>query len=158
MSELSDYRPNVGIVVFNREGQVWLGRRLHARGPRTWQFPQGGVDPDEELEAAARRELYEETGLRSVTYLGCTQGWITYDFPADFLSSKKARGFKGQKQAWFAFRFEGEDTEVDLTAVPPQEFEAWRWADIAETPDLVVPFKRDAYLKVIAAFAPYATV
>lgn len=156
MSDLSLYRPNVGIVVFNRDGQVWLGRRSHAKGPHTWQFPQGGVDPGEELEAAARRELYEETGLRSVTYLACTEGWITYDFPADFVSSKKARGFKGQKQAWFAFRFDGEDTEVDLDAVPPQEFEEWRWADIAETPDLVVPFKRDAYLRVIAAFAPLA--
>lgn len=156
MSELGPYRENVGIVVFNREGRVWLGRRIHTQGMHSWQFPQGGVDPGEDLEAAALRELYEETGIRSVTLLGRAEGWIRYDFPEGFGGSKAARGFRGQKQAWFAYRFTGDDSEVDLTAVPPQEFEAWRWADIAETPDLVIEFKRDAYLQVIAAFEGFA--
>jgi putative (di)nucleoside polyphosphate hydrolase len=150
------YRENVGIVVFNREGQVWLGKRANSGGAHTWQFPQGGVDPGEDLEAAARRELHEETGLSSVSLLARTEGWIAYDFPTDFLGSKKGRGYRGQKQAWFAFLFEGADSEVDLMAHIPAEFEAWRWADLHETADLVVPFKRAAYLQVIAAFAPVA--
>lgn len=149
------YRDNVGVVVFNHAGQVWLGKRLHTSGSRTWQFPQGGVDPGEDLEAAARRELYEETGLTSVSLLGRIVDWIAYDFPEEVQGSKKGRGFRGQRQAWFAFRFEGRDEEVDLLAHPPQEFEEWRWADLAEAPDLVVPFKREAYLQVIAAFGPY---
>ncbi len=155
MSE-GPYRENVGIVVFNRDGRVWLGRRIRTQGSHTWQFPQGGVDPGEDLEAAALRELYEETGIRSVTRLGRTEGWIAYDFPEGFGGTKAAKGFRGQKQAWFAYRFTGEDTEIDLTAVPPQEFADWRWADIAETADLVVPFKREAYLQVITAFARFA--
>lgn len=153
---LADYRENVGIVVFNREGRVWLGKRARSRGEFAWQFPQGGVDAGEDLEVAARRELYEETGLRSVRLLARIEDWIAYDFPPDFQGSKKARGYRGQRQAWFAFLFEGDDAEVDLAAVPPQEFEAWRWAELHETADLVVPFKRAAYRQVIAAFAPVA--
>lgn len=156
MSETRPYRDNVGIVVFNAQGRVWLGRRAHASGPHTWQFPQGGVDAGEHLEAAARRELYEETGITSVSLIGRIEDWIAYDFPADFQSSKKARGFRGQRQAWFAFRFQGDDDEIDLLAHPPQEFEEWRWVKLSETPDLVVPFKRDAYVQVIAAFARHA--
>jgi putative (di)nucleoside polyphosphate hydrolase len=156
LSEPQPYRENVGVVVFNRDGRVWLGKRADARSQHVWQFPQGGVDPGEDLESAARRELYEETGIGSVRLLARTEGWIAYDFPAEFAGSKKARGYRGQKQAWFAFLFEGEDSEVNLRAHLPQEFEDWRWADLHETADLVVPFKRDAYLQVIAAFSPVA--
>jgi putative (di)nucleoside polyphosphate hydrolase len=152
----SGYRPNVGVVVFNRAGLVWLGRRVGTEGPFNWQFPQGGVDEGEDLLAAARRELVEETGITSVSLLARTEGWLTYDFPPGYRGSKAARGFRGQAQAWFAFRFEGEDAEVDLAAYPPIEFDAWRWGRIEETPDLVVPFKREAYLKVIAAFGAFA--
>ncbi len=156
MTDVPLYRENVGVVVFNREGRVWLGRRFHTQGMHSWQFPQGGVDPGEDLQAAARRELYEETGIKSVSLLGRIEDWIAYDFPPGFTGSKAAKGYRGQKQAWFAFLFEGKDSEVDLTAIPPQEFEEWRWADIAEAPDLVIEFKRDAYLKVIEAFSHLA--
>ena len=155
-SEHPEYRANVGVVVFNRDGRVWLGKRAGQAGPYCWQFPQGGVDPGEDLEAAARRELYEETGIRSVALIARTEGWILYDFPPEVLASGRGRGYRGQKQAWFAYLFEGHDAEVDLAAHPPQEFDAWRWADLHETAELVVPFKRDAYLQVIAAFAPAA--
>jgi putative (di)nucleoside polyphosphate hydrolase len=156
VSDPGTYRDNVGIVVFDRRGRVWLGKRTGARHPHNWQFPQGGVDAGEDLEAAARRELHEETGISSVSLIARAEEWIAYDFPPDFQGSKKARGFRGQRQAWFAFRFEGDDGEVDLSAHPPAEFEDWRWADLAEAADLVVPFKREAYLKVVQAFAPYA--
>jgi len=154
--DLAPYRPNVGVVLFNHDGKVWLGRRNATAGPYNWQFPQGGVDAGEDLETAARRELQEETGVRSITLLARTEGWIVYDFPADHQGSKIAKGWKGQRQAWFAFRFEGTDDEVDLNAHGEQEFDAWRWADIDEATDLVVPFKRDAYTQVVAAFRGFA--
>lgn len=150
------YRPNVGIVVFNARGRVWLGHRAGSRPAYSWQFPQGGVDPGEDLEDAARRELQEETGIRSVRLLGRTQDWVSYDFPADAKGSKAARGFKGQTQIWFAFRFLGQDSEVDLQAHPPPEFDRWRWAKLADAARLVVPFKRDAYRQVIKTFEPFA--
>ncbi len=154
--DLSLYRPNVGVVVFNAEGRVWLGRRIGTPDPWNWQFPQGGVDKDEDLEAAARRELFEETGIRSVEMLGRTEGWIVYDFPPEVLNgSMKKRGNLGQKQVWFAVRFTGTDDEVDLTAHGEQEFDAWRWADLAEAPGLIVPFKRAVYDQICTEFARF---
>ena len=150
------YRPNVGVVLFNRDGRIWLGRRAGQAGAHNWQFPQGGVDAGEELEAAARRELEEETGVTSVTLLAQAPGWITYDFPEGFGGSKAARGFKGQTQAWFAFRFEGDDAEIALDRHDEVEFDAWRWAPIDEAMDAVVPFKRDAYAQVLKHFHPLA--
>lgn len=156
MSNLSDYRPNVGVVLFHPDGRVWLGQRAGTPPPHNWQFPQGGVDEGEDLETAARRELAEETGAVSATLLGRTDGWITYDFPKGFGGPKAWRGFKGQKQVWFAFRFDGQDSEFDLAAHHEPEFDAWRWARLAETPDLIVPFKRPAYEAVVRAFSIFA--
>jgi putative (di)nucleoside polyphosphate hydrolase len=154
--DLDLYRPNVGVVVFNGEGRVWLGKRAGWSGPHTWQFPQGGVDPGEDWEAAARRELQEETGIRSVALLGRTEDWIVYDFPAEARGAKVARGYQGQKQKWFAFRFTGEESEIDLEGHHQIEFEAWRWARLGEVSDLVVPFKRRAYETVVEAFRAFA--
>jgi putative (di)nucleoside polyphosphate hydrolase len=156
MSDLPDYRPNVGVVLFHPDGRVWLGRRAGTPPPHNWQFPQGGVDAGEPLESAARRELTEETGARTVSYLGRTDGWISYDFPADYQGAKAARGFRGQKQAWFAFRFDGGEAEFDLDAHHEPEFDAWRWGYLAEAPDLIVPFKRRVYETVVEAFAVFA--
>ena len=154
MTDLSLYRPNVGVVLFNRDGRVWYGQRHATPGPYNWQFPQGGVDEGEDLEAAARRELREETGVASVELLGRTDDWILYDFPPEAMNNAKAwRGFKGQKQRWFAFRFLGDEAEIDLTADKDVEFDAWRWGDLSEACDLIVPFKRPAYERVVAAFA-----
>jgi len=156
MTDLSAYRPNVGVVLFHPDGRVWLGRRANTPGPHNWQFPQGGVDPGEELEAAARRELTEETGASRATYLGRTDGWITYDFPQDHGGSKASRGWRGQRQVWFALRFDGEDKDFDLQAHGEPEFDAWRWAYLADAPELVVPFKRAVYDLVATAFAGFA--
>lgn len=154
--EVSAYRPNVGVVLFHRDGRVWLGRRVNTRGPRNWQFPQGGIDPGEDLETAAARELFEETGVRSAEPLGQVDEWISYDFPPAVMRRGDARGFKGQRQMWVAMRFTGEDAEVNLNAHRPPEFDRWRWASLDETPELVAPFKRATYGRVIEAFRKYA--
>jgi len=156
MTELAQYRPNVGVVLFHPDGRVWLGRRAGTAGPHNWQFPQGGVDDGEDLEAAARRELAEETGARTATRLGRTDGWITYDFPEGHGGPKVYRGWRGQKQVWFAFRFDGEETEFDLLAHGEPEFDAWRWGYLDEALALIVPFKRAAYQAVVQAFTSFA--
>lgn len=149
-----EHRPNVGIVLFHPDGRVWYGRRAGTPGPHNWQFPQGGVDNGEDLYAAARRELAEETGVVSTSLLGRTEGWIVYDFPPD--SARGRKGWKGQKQVWFALRFEGEETEIDLMTDRHAEFDAWRWGRLEEATALVVPFKREVYAQVVRAFSVFA--
>ncbi len=150
--DLTGFRPNVGIVLARHDGKVWLGRRADTPGPRNWQFPQGGVDEGESLEAAARRELDEETGARSVSLLGRTEEWLAYRFPEGYRRSKAARGWLGQKQIWFAFRFIGGDSEFDLARHHQIEFDRWRWADLDEALDCVADFKRETYRHVIEKF------
>lgn len=154
--DLSLYRPNVGIVLFNGKGLAWMGRRTGGAAPYSWQFPQGGVDPGEDLRAAAERELAEETGVTSVDYLGRTEDWFAYDFPPDYAGSKAARGWKGQKQIWFAFRFTGKESEIRLDAHHQVEFDAWRWEKLQKAPKLIVPFKRSSYEAVVDAFKDFA--
>jgi putative (di)nucleoside polyphosphate hydrolase len=154
--DLSLYRPNVGIVLFHKHGRVWYGRRAGAAPPHNWQFPQGGVDDGEDFEAAARRELREETGVRSVALLGRTEEWVHYDFPPGEESAKTLRGWKGQKQIWFAMRLTGDESEIDLNAHSFAEFDGWRWGKLAEAPELVVPFKRSAYEHVVRAFLMFS--
>lgn len=147
----------MGVVLFHPDGRVWFGRRAATPGPHNWQFPQGGVDDGEDLFAAALRELEEETGVTSVRALGRTDGWIVYDFPPELAHVKAARGWKGQKQAWFALEFTGQEAEIRLDAHPEQvEFDAWRWGRLDEAPELVIPFKRAAYEKVVEAFRQFA--
>jgi len=152
--DLSRHRPNVGVVLFHPDGRVWIGQRSDRRDPFGWQFPQGGVDGDEDLYTAACRELAEETGVTSVSLLGRTAEWLAYDFPPE--AKRHRQGWEGQKQIWFALRFEGDETEVRLDGQDPPEFNAWRWAALDETPDLIVPFKRPVYEEVVRAFAVFA--
>lgn len=155
--DLSRYRPNVGVVLFHTDGRVWYGRRAGNQTPHCWQFPQGGVDDGEAFEVAARRELFEETGVLSVVPLGATDDWIAYDFPDGYGGTKQARGWLGQKQKWFAYRFTGPESEIDLEAHGETEFDAWRWGRLEDACDLIVPFKRAAYQQLVAAFAPLAS-
>ena len=157
------YRPCVGVMVLNTEGRVFVGRRAdrerEPEGKGTWwQMPQGGLDPGEDPEEAARRELAEETGIRSVRMLGRTRDWLTYDLPAELIGVAWHGRYRGQKQMWYAARFEGEESEIDLGPHEghDQEFDAWRWAPMQELPALIVPFKRKVYLAVIEEFAALA--
>lgn len=155
------YRPCVGIMVLNRAGLVWTGRRIPlsdsemAGTEKLWQMPQGGVDPGEEPLQAATRELYEETGMRSVSLLAQTPAWIDYDLPPELVGVAFKGKYRGQSQKWFAFRFEGDESEISIQPPPgghEAEFDAWDWKQMAELPDLIVPFKRRIYEEVITCF------
>nr|WP_321461429.1 RNA pyrophosphohydrolase [uncultured Cohaesibacter sp.] len=158
------YRDCVGICVFNKDNKVWIGNRFGANelenSDYTWQMPQGGIDAGEKPLQAALRELYEETSIKSVSLIREAPHWLHYDFPDHVIKGGKIGKFRGQRQRWFAFRFEGDETEIEVIRPGgghhPQEFEAWRWESLANTPDLIVPFKRDVYLGVLEAFADIA--
>ncbi|MDF2810619.1 MAG: hydrolase [Microvirga sp.] len=159
------YRHNVGIALFNAEGRVLIARRIGDDGPEiirpghAWQMPQGGIDPDEDPEAAARRELWEETNVTTARVLGCTNAWMHYDFPPYAGPPHRLCAFQGQQQIWYAMRFLGDDSEIDVTRThngAEPEFDAWRWEHLDAVSDLVVPFKRDIYRSVAAAFRRFA--
>ena len=159
------FRPNVGIALFNAAGLVFAGTAV-GDGPETvrpgyeWQMPQGGIDPDEDLVVAARRELWEETGIEAVSVLAVTETWWPYRFPPYEGPPYAMDAFSGQTQRWVAFRFEGDDSQIDV-AHPPhghiQEFQDWAWVPLATLPALVMPHKRQNYERVVEAFGRFGS-
>lgn len=144
------YRLNVGIMLINAQGLVWVGQRLDSKG---WQMPQGGIDGDEsDLAAAALRELYEETGLQNVEILYEHPEWIYYDLPLNLQKTLWGGGYVGQKQKWFLMRFLGVDAQVNLKACDHPEFGAWRWCRVSELSNLAVDFKQPVYEQVLRDF------
>ena len=157
------YRPCAGITVLNRDGLVFVGRR--AGGPEhidlthVWQMPQGGIDDGEDPYKAALRELYEETNIRSVEKLGEIADWLNYDLPPEIAGQAWRGKYRGQTQKWYALRFTGEEREINITSPAgghEPEFIDWRWVEMRELPDLVVPFKRQTYERVVAEFSKFA--
>jgi putative (di)nucleoside polyphosphate hydrolase len=166
--EALNYRPCVGIMLINAEGLVFVGRRKSKRGPdvsplaHEWQMPQGGIDEGETPYKAALRELREETNVSSAEFLAEAPNWLSYDLPYDAARRSWKGRFRGQTQKWFALRFTGNESEIDIDAPGggkhKAEFDAWRWERLENLPDLIVPFKRQVYEAVCAQFAPLAAV
>ena len=150
------YRPNAGIVIFNREGKVLVLARADKEDMQ-WQFPQGGIDDGELPIKAAIRELQEETGIENAKVIYAAKEPIKYDFPPHVLEKFKALGRSniGQIQFWFLFFFEGDDAEINLCAFPEEiEFKAYEWIEIDEAVVRIVDFKKQAYTRVAAEFKP----
>jgi putative (di)nucleoside polyphosphate hydrolase len=149
------YRPGVGVMLLNAQRHVWVGQRLDST-LEAWQMPQGGLDPGEEALDGALRELEEETGIRPhlVEIVARARQELTYDLPEDLIGKVWKQPWRGQRQAWFLARFLGEDADVDI-ATEHAEFRAWKWAEPAELPRLIVPFKQKLYQEIVDAFAEW---
>ena len=154
------YRPNVGAALFDRLGRVFVARRAdfpNAEGaPGGWQLPQGGIDADEDPAIAIFRELQEEIGTARARIIGEHAEWLSYDLPPDLIGKALGGKYRGQRQRWFALRFEGADSDIRLDLDPHPEFDAWRWVDLTELPALAVPFKRPIYDVLALDFARFA--
>jgi putative (di)nucleoside polyphosphate hydrolase len=148
------YRPCVGVMLINREGFVFVGRRID-QTVEGWQMPQGGIDGDETPAEAALRELEEEIGTNKAEILREMNEWLCYDLPAHLLGVALHGRYRGQRQKWIAMRFQGEDGDIDVRTDHP-EFSTWKWLAMEALPRLIVPFKRDTYARVIEEFRDLA--
>ncbi len=162
--DLPPYRPCVGIAVFNPAGHVFMGKRAggpeHVDMTHSWQLPQGGIDKGEEPLTAALREMYEETSIRSATLLGEIDDWLTYELPGRIAGEAWKGKYRGQTQRWFAFAFTGQEGEINILkpggGKHKAEFVEWRWEQLDRAPELVVPFKRQVYERVVRDFRRFA--
>jgi putative (di)nucleoside polyphosphate hydrolase len=148
------YRPCVGVMLFNADGLVFVGRRID-QTVEGWQMPQGGIDEGETPAQAAMRELKEEIGTNKAILLREHPEWLAYDLPAHLLGVALHGRYRGQRQKWLAMRFSGTDADINIATDEP-EFGQWKWLALEALPRLIVPFKRDTYAKVIAAFRDLA--
>ena len=151
--ERRPYRPCVGIFLLNNNGLVFAGRRIDSRA-EAWQMPQGGIDAGESPLQACMREMREEIGTNTAELVSQHDDWLYYDIPLPLADRLWQGQYKGQKQKWMALRFTGEDSDINIATEEP-EFCEWKWLSPHDLVDLAVPFKRDVYQNVLAAFTPY---
>ena len=144
------YRMGVGVMLINRDNRVFVAKRIDTTS-EAWQMPQGGIDEGEDAAQAAKRELMEEIGTDEAILLQESRDWLTYDLPLDLIPRLWKGRYRGQKQKWFAMRFEGMDTDINIATEHP-EFCQWRWAEMDELPGLIVPFKRQMYQALVNEF------
>ena len=146
------YRNGVGIMVYNDDKKIFVGKRIDNQ--KAWQMPQGGIDKNEDTDDAAKRELFEETGIRSIRIIQRSKKEHYYDLP-DHLLGKIWKGkYKGQKQSWYLVKFLGPDSEININQDHP-EFNEWKWVDLDELPSLIVPFKKILYQSVVEEFKSF---
>lgn len=146
------YRPCVGIMLVNNQGNVFVAKRIDMIS-EAWQMPQGGIDEGEDALPAALREMQEEIGTDKAEVIAQSKEWLAYDLPADLVPKMWGGKYRGQKQKWFLLRFTGSDSDINIHTQHP-EFSEWRWADMHTLPDIIVPFKRELYAKLVAEFSP----
>jgi putative (di)nucleoside polyphosphate hydrolase len=149
------YRPGVGIMLLNARGEVFVAKRIDTTS-EAWQMPQGGIDAGEDPLAAAKRELYEETSVTQTTLLGESREWIAYDLPEHLIPKLWGGQYRGQTQKWFAMRLDAADSHINIETAHP-EFSEWRWAALETLPDVIVPFKREMYARLVEEFRDVAT-
>ena len=153
MHNIKLYRPNVGIVLFNEDKKIWIGRRLDTNPKEEWQLPQGGIDKQETPSKAAIRELYEETGIKSIKKVSFIDKWLKYDLPKSIAKNKWKGKFVGQKQKWFLFYFYGKINEININLNNNPEFSEWKWAEEEFIKKNVTEFRKDIYQEVFQIFS-----
>lgn len=147
------FRLGVGIILYNQDKQVFVGQRIDT-AEEAWQMPQGGIDEGEDIEAAAYRELYEETGIskEKVGQVFSHESWFTYMLPTELAEKLWDGKYIGQKQKWFAMEFKGSDADINLNASQHPEFNSWKWVSLHQVPDLIIPFKKELYKNIVKEF------
>ena len=139
-------RIGVGIALLNHENKVFVGKRID-NPTNSWQMPQGGIDQNENFLDAAKRELEEETGIKSVKLIKELDGWFKYDLPKYLLGKLWKGKYRGQKQKWLVMKFLGKPNEINVKTKNP-EFLDWKWIEISKLPEIAVDFKADIYKKI----------
>ncbi|APR98347.1 RNA pyrophosphohydrolase [Wolbachia endosymbiont of Folsomia candida] len=147
----NEYRPCVGIMLFNKQGHIFIGKRFDSES--YWQMPQGGVDEGEELEQAALRELLEEIGTNKAEIIAKNKDWIYYDLPEEIIQMCWNGKYSGQKQRWFLMRFCGEDQDINVNYTDHPEFKEWRWQHVDDLVEGAISFKKQVYTAVIEEFS-----
>ncbi len=156
LTRLLPYRPGVGMMLLNNDKQVFVAKRIDMTS-EAWQMPQGGIDPDEDPQTAALRELEEETGVRDVEIVAQSHDWLTYDLPQELIPKLWGGQFRGQQQKWFLMRLTGGDAQINIHT-DHAEFSEWQWVSAARLPELIVPFKREMYRRLVEEFRDYLAI
>lgn len=145
------YRPGVGLMIVNKDLKVFVGKRIDSRN-ESWQMPQGGIDPGEPFYDAVKREMFEEIGTNNGDILAETKEWYKYDIPMYLVPKLWDGKYRGQQQKWFLIEYKGTDEDINLSVNDHPEFMEWKWSKMEELSEIVVPFKKDLYINVIAEF------
>ena len=157
MANTDKYRPNVGAVIFNKNADIWIGKRADISSNSSWQMPQGGIDINEPSLEAAVREVYEETGIKSIKHISFINKWIKYKLPVNIAVTKWNGKYVGQMQKWYLFYFYGEDSEVNINMDHNPEFSDWKWADTIYIEKNVTHFRKNIYKTVFKKFSTNIT-